>query len=236
MSGPFYTIIQHTQGGVIGLNGRTALYRYFATDGSLLYVGIAFDPDVRAEQHARNAHDTWWKLAAKRTDEWFNTRRDAEFAEIDAIAKERPRSNVRDNPHAPQAIQRIEQARSAKVELLPEGPSFKHYMRVAEVIRQRIESGELPPRAKVSHTAYAAEFGVSAETVKRACNHLANLGMLQRGHGHRVPPEPTGGFRWFWLPVDGHAEQAAANLRAGMGDEQVALLIAALQRPSAEAA
>lgn len=218
------------------MTGRTALYRYFDTDGQLLYVGIAFDPEVRAEQHARSAHDTWWKLAAKRTDEWFDTRRDAEFAEIDAIARERPRFNVRDNPHAPQAIERIERARSARTELLPEGPSFKHYLRVAEVIRQRIESGELPPRAKVSHTGYAAEFGVSAETVKRACNHLASLGVLQRVHGHRVPPEPSGGFRWFWLPVDGHVDEAAANLRAGMSDEQVELLIAALQRSSAKAA
>jgi predicted GIY-YIG superfamily endonuclease/predicted transcriptional regulator len=218
------------------VTARTALYRYFAADGSLLYIGIAFDPDARAEQHARNAHDTWWPQAATRTDEWFDSRRDAEFAEIDAIAKERPRFNVRDNPHAPQAIQRIDRARAARKELLPQEASFKHYMRVAELIRSRIASGELPPKAKVSHTAYASEFGVSTGTVKRACDHLADAGILQRIHGHRVPPEADGGYRWFWLPVDGYAEQAAANLRAGMSDEQLAKLMAALQASESKAA
>lgn len=206
---------------------RTALYRYFAADDSLLYVGIAFDPDARAKQHARNAYDTWWKLAAKRTDEWFDSRLEAEFAEIDAIAKERPRYNVRDNPHAPEAIQRIEQARAARTELLPHDESNKHYMRVAELIRNKIESGELPPGAKVSHAAYAAEFGVSRETVKRACGKLAEVGLLQHGHGHRVTPEPPAGNRWLFLPVN-RPEEAATALREAMTDEQIAALMAAL--------
>jgi DNA-binding transcriptional regulator YhcF (GntR family)/predicted GIY-YIG superfamily endonuclease len=212
---------------VIGLHGRTALYRYFAADDSLLYVGVAFDPAARAEQHARNAYDTWWRLAAKRTDEWFDSRLEAELSEIDAIARERPRFNVRDNPHAPEAIQRIDRARSARKELLPREESNKHYMRVAELIRNRIESGELPAGAKVSHTAYAAEFGVSIETVKRACGTLAKDGLLLPGHGHRVVPDPPAGKRWFYLPVN-RPEEMASALREAMSDDQVAALMAAL--------
>lgn len=99
-------------------------------------------------------------------------------------------------------------------------------MRVAELIRSRIESGELPPGAKVSHTAYAAEFGVSVETVKRACDRLTEDGLLLHGHGHRVPDRPAGN-RWFFLSVD-RPEEVAGALREAMTDEQVAALMAAL--------
>lgn len=107
-------------------------------------------------------------------------------------------------------------------------------MRIAELIRSRIQSGELPSGSKVSHSAYAAEFGVSRETVKRACDALADDGLLHRGHGHFVPAVATVGHRWFWLPVDGRPEEAAASLRGAMSDEQIAALVAALQDPSTD--
>ncbi|MFF4486246.1 GntR family transcriptional regulator [Streptomyces sp. NPDC001544] len=116
---------------------------------------------------------------------------------------------------------------SSRTELLPRKESNKHYMRVAELLRSRIESGELPPGAKVSHTAYAAEFGVSVEAVKRACGKLAEVGLLLPGHGHRVVPKPSTGKRWFFLPVD-QPEEVAIALREAMTDQEVAALMAAL--------
>ncbi|KAB1146910.1 GntR family transcriptional regulator [Streptomyces luteolifulvus] len=100
-------------------------------------------------------------------------------------------------------------------------------MRVAELIRSRIESGELPPGTKVSHTAYAVEFGVSRETVKRACGKLAEFGILQHGHGHRVAPEPSAGNGWLFLRAN-RPEEVAIALREAMTDDQVAALMAAL--------
>lgn len=214
-------------GGVIdGLAGRTALYRYFAVDDSLLYVGIAFDPEARGRQHSRTASDTWWHLAAKRTDEWFENRRDAELAELDAITYERPRFNVRDNPHTTEDVQRMQRVRAAKAERLPGSGSHAHWLRVAELIRSRIESGELPPKTKVSHAAYASEFGVSVDTVKRACRELADEGLLQRGHGYRVAPGPPSDRRWLLLSLNRPTEMAE-TLRKAMGDDQVRALMAA---------
>ncbi|GAB2966092.1 hypothetical protein GCM10023080_029910 [Streptomyces pseudoechinosporeus] len=109
---------------------------------------------------------------------------------------------------------------------LPHEESGKHYKRVAELIRKKIASGELPSGSKVSHTAYAAEFGVSRETVKSACDRLADVGLLQRGHGHRVPPAPPPvEYAWLRLPINGRPEEAAAELRAAMSDEPLAALV-----------
>ncbi|MFC4463229.1 hypothetical protein ACFPH6_01160 [Streptomyces xiangluensis] len=84
-------------------------------------------------------------------------------------------------------------------------------------------SGELPAGSTVSHTAYAAESGVNREPVKSACDRLADVGLLQRGHGHRVPPAPPPvEYARLRLPINGRPEEAAAELRAAMSDEQLA--------------
>lgn len=203
------------------------MYRYYAADGSLLYVGIAFDPEARGRQHARTASDTWWKLATTRTDEWFESRQGAEQAELDAIVDERPRFNVRDNPRLTDDIRKVRQLRSVRADRLPIVGSGKNYVRVAELLRGLIESGELPPGTKVSRPTYAAQFGVSTDTVKRACDVLAKEGLLQRGHGHRVPSEPQPEDGRFQLPLD-RPDEIADFLCEAMGNDQMAALMAAL--------
>ena len=70
---------------------RTALYRCFAADGALLYVGAAYNPDVRFKVHA--SISPWWSLVERTTVEWLPSRPEAEDAELAAIGAEQPRYN-----------------------------------------------------------------------------------------------------------------------------------------------
>lgn len=203
---------------------RTALYRFFAEDDSLLYVGIAYDPDVRQQQHAKSASDTWWPLAKRRTDEWFETRAEADRAEIEAIARERRRFNVRDNPHLSPDVTKVRQQRAARSELLPHQGPFTRYHQVAEAIRRKIETGELPPGLRVPNPVYAREFGVGVETVKRACQSLADAGLLDRRHSVPWPTSKEGAVE---IPVD-RPEEAASILSGAMTNEQLTAFVTAL--------
>lgn len=46
---------------------KAAVYRLYAADGTLLYIGSSYDPDRRCEAHHRTP---WWRQVARRTDEW----------------------------------------------------------------------------------------------------------------------------------------------------------------------
>lgn len=72
--------------------GRTALYRLYDSGNQLLYVGISNNPESRWKSHLYGTAD-WPRLASSRTDEWFDTRVDAEAAEVIAIKAEQPRFN-----------------------------------------------------------------------------------------------------------------------------------------------
>lgn len=75
---------------------QTGLYRLFDKGGRLLYVGIGYDPAVRWARHA--AVTKWWKDVAEKYVDWYDTRAEAERAEITAIRYERPVYNKRDSP------------------------------------------------------------------------------------------------------------------------------------------
>lgn len=75
---------------------RTALYRFFDADGTLLYVGITYDTEQRFASHSNNS--PWWKDAVSHTVEWRDTRRLALAAELTAIRNERPRYNINGTP------------------------------------------------------------------------------------------------------------------------------------------
>jgi predicted GIY-YIG superfamily endonuclease len=78
---------------------RAALYRLYGTDGTLLYVGITFDPGTRFWQHG--ARKEWWPEVTRNTVVWHRSRYEAHRAEAAAIEAERPLYNVRGLP--PQA-------------------------------------------------------------------------------------------------------------------------------------
>lgn len=77
----------------------TALYRFFAADGALLYVGITVDLEKRWSGHQSNK--PWWPDVAEKTVQWYDDRPSALAAEAEAIKTELPRHNVAGSPLAP---------------------------------------------------------------------------------------------------------------------------------------
>lgn len=71
---------------------RTALYRHFAKDGALLYVGISMSWPKRTKSHARDSR--WFDQIASVKVEHFPTREAALEAERTAIKAEKPKYNV----------------------------------------------------------------------------------------------------------------------------------------------
>ena len=71
---------------------KTTLYRYFDSEGRLLYVGITGDNTKRQSQHRRNSF--WFGEIASAKFEHFDTRRDAAQAEVLAIKNEKPLHNT----------------------------------------------------------------------------------------------------------------------------------------------
>ena len=75
-----------------------ALYRFWAADGALLYVGITINPGRRWRAHQRRE---WWHEVASITVETHPDRPAVLAAERAAIATEHPRCNVIHNRPAP---------------------------------------------------------------------------------------------------------------------------------------
>jgi len=74
------------------IGDKTAIYRHYAIDGTLLYVGISISALARTAQHRDTSG--WYGRIAIITVEWLDTRLDAEAAEAAAIMKEQPLYNV----------------------------------------------------------------------------------------------------------------------------------------------
>lgn len=74
------------------MSDRTALYRFFGRDGTLLYVGITEHLGTRWHSHSRKK--PWWPEVQRHTAEWYPTRAEAAAAEVEAIRNEHPRYNV----------------------------------------------------------------------------------------------------------------------------------------------
>jgi predicted GIY-YIG superfamily endonuclease len=76
---------------------RTSLYRYYGEYegelGRLLYVGIAYNPKDRWDQHCNDPKEPWCPRDidnALTEIEWFASRQEAKKAETEAIREERP--------------------------------------------------------------------------------------------------------------------------------------------------
>jgi predicted GIY-YIG superfamily endonuclease len=74
-------------------HGSCHLYRYFDSDGLLLYIGISFDFAYRLIQH--QAKSIWFCDIARIDIEKYSTRQQALHAEAEAIEAEKPIYNRR---------------------------------------------------------------------------------------------------------------------------------------------
>ncbi|MFJ1869942.1 GIY-YIG nuclease family protein [Streptomyces chartreusis] len=74
---------------------KAAVYRLYAADGTLLYIGSAYDPEGRCKAHRKLP---WWPLVARRAEEWFESRGGAYRAEMKAIAAEGSQHNAMGTP------------------------------------------------------------------------------------------------------------------------------------------
>jgi hypothetical protein len=70
----------------------TVVYRFYAADGRLLYVGITCHLAARFARHA--AEKYWWPQVAKKTAVLYPAREDALAEEARAILEESPLHNV----------------------------------------------------------------------------------------------------------------------------------------------
>lgn len=71
--------------------GRTALYELHDAAGNYLYAGVSAEPRTRFQAHAYDKD--WWSEVATREITWFDTRAEAEAAEVVAIRTKSPRYN-----------------------------------------------------------------------------------------------------------------------------------------------
>lgn len=74
-------------------------------------------------------------------------------------------------------------------------PTRPKWEQIAEAIRERIASGEYPPRHKLSEVQLEAEFSVARGTVRKAIGALRNEGAVttRTGMGSFVqPPQRRG--------------------------------------------
>ncbi|MFD7554127.1 GIY-YIG nuclease family protein [Streptomyces sp. NPDC059835] len=143
----------------------TALYRVFDSDDRLLYVGISNYPATRLDAHRRGA--PWGSEMARHTLEEFPTRRQAAFAESEAINIERPLYNKQGRRLEPQSVT------LARQETVEQGKSKAR----KELTRRRKELAASEERFRIAlangHEAglplreLAALSGRSTETVRK---------------------------------------------------------------------
>ena len=107
-----------------------AVYRLYAADGTLLYIGSSYNPDARCEVHRRRP---WWREVARRTEEWHPFRGAAYWAETKAIRIESPKFNRAGTPahNAERSLQQQGTADEQRVKCKVAADALKIRKRVA---------------------------------------------------------------------------------------------------------
>lgn len=176
-----------------------AVYRCYALDGSLDYIGSAFDPEQRLREHGASAE--WARSVARRVDEWYPTEGQARTAELAAIKAERPRHNK---------VGLDQRARLAKFRELDQlarrrdpGVSIDRrppYDLVAEYYRQAIRTGDLLAGDELPAVRrLAAEREIGTATAQRVLALLRDEGWISTRPGRPSsvagnPEETTAGL------------------------------------------
>jgi predicted GIY-YIG superfamily endonuclease len=152
---------------------RTAVYRLFAEDDSLLYVGISDNFGRRWKQHAHA--QPWWPGVKRQTVEWFDTREDARAAETRAIHDECPTHNWQEVPAS------LRQPKPPRPPL-PRPPVWTDYERAQAVGQIR----DLLTRPDLSHAATRLMAASVLSTGRAELPRGAQLRLIARSCGVSV--------------------------------------------------
>ncbi|WP_053680159.1 GIY-YIG nuclease family protein [Streptomyces sp. WM4235] len=205
---------------------RTALYRLYDDAGSLLYVGIALNPERRWRQHAWDHADTWWPLVSAKRLEWFATRPEAEAAEVRAIRSEGPAHN---RAHASRGFGQVMLEAADKQAVFKRGHS--DFGAVASLMQTEIDSGRWPAGQRLPlQRDLLRRFLITQGTLQRAMLRLLGTGVIAdpSGCGHYVAVGPLD------RPVSiqpGDLAGAAALLRARLPEADRSELARLLVEP-----
>ncbi len=137
-----------------------ALYRHFAKNGRLLYVGISSKAGERLAQHMKNSQ--WAARIAHVSWEWFPDRDSAEAAERKAIATEWPIWNTAHADEGPTLIDRVVRTRLIEDEEPDETETGETEAAEAE---PAVDHGK-PPASGIEWEGVAKEMVVVAEAAE----------------------------------------------------------------------
>jgi len=149
-----------------------AVYRLYDADGVLLYIGSAYEPDVRCKEHEKQP---WWPDVARRTEEWHPNRGTAYVQELKAIAAEGSKYNLMGTPgyRTPDtpAIRRRKELASERQRLITESDRIAY-----ETCRAQREAGASHEEARraggLASIEFLADTGLFVDAVKRRRERL----------------------------------------------------------------
>lgn len=174
----------------------TSLYRYFDTDGTLLYVGVSVNPFLRERRHRREKDMTQVRYVEL---EWFSSDEAAYEAEKHAIKQERPLWNVvhKDKPrrcrvtHIPAKPLDIPAPKKAPCVPIITGGILGRYFgcgnpdRIASVPPHHVYDGTERGVHRVCRVMRRGDVLIAGKDVALGEDHIA--GMLFGGVHHCVP-------------------------------------------------
>jgi predicted GIY-YIG superfamily endonuclease len=129
------------------------LYRLYAADGALLYIGVTQCGEERFADHRKSK--SWWPEVASTTRQVYATREEVLVAERHAIYREKPRYNI---VHASTGRRLYGAEPFPASEPLTAEAARR---RTAERVRRALH-GDQPPRAAASNVVYLSDFRRSA--------------------------------------------------------------------------
>jgi hypothetical protein len=156
---------------------KTALYRHFDQEGTLLYVGISLKAATRLETHMRDA--AWSGEIARITVEYHPNRDLALVAERDAIMAEGPQWNQVHNA-------RVLRARLETTALEPELGSLVASGLIAKIgptafavyCALRIHVDKNKSSVNITMPSIMERTGISRAQIKRSIRALAKAGVI----------------------------------------------------------
>ncbi|MEW2402165.1 GntR family transcriptional regulator [Streptomyces sp. NPDC046862] len=167
-------------------DGQTALYRFYAADGKLLYVGITQDLETRWKSHQRDK--IWWIDVARKEYVILKNRSAADQVERTAIRTEHPRYDRTRPGHT-----------TAAGELLYKRPLNDPYQegivaRAERAIKADLESDRIPSWSLLpTESVLAEQHRTSRAAVDHALSRLSADGLLVAVK-HQYVNAPRAGF------------------------------------------